>query len=300
MNVRYDEDLNGCVLPDPWTKGAEPSSDELLPFYRFVKKNVQEHTRDDLGLGLSDYLQFLRFMLSHGLSASTGVAIARQLLRERSGKYRWKRAVLLDRLQWDAFCWYYTRTRPQFSTFFLNSTAHLQHLFWRNMDPSLFTVKPTAEEQDELASAVQFGYEQMDRIVGQVLKLAGDDVTLMLCTALSQQPCLKYEDSGGKVFYRATNIQELLSFAGFDSPYEYYPVMAEEFHLRFQTQDAAADAERKLGALRVDGRPAMRGRLEEDGYFGGCGVFHKLPEDSLIELGSSGRTIPFFDIFWLS
>ena len=34
------------------------------------------------------------------------------------------------------------------------------------------------------------------------MDLAGDDTTLVFLTALSQQPCLKYEDIGGKTMYR--------------------------------------------------------------------------------------------------
>ena len=44
-----------------------------------------------------------------------------QLAEERSGTARWKRAVLLDKLQFDVFAWYYRKIRPDFATFFLNS-----------------------------------------------------------------------------------------------------------------------------------------------------------------------------------
>ena len=44
MNVRYDTRVNGCVVPDPWTTGAEPHPTELIPYYRFIQKTVQDHT----------------------------------------------------------------------------------------------------------------------------------------------------------------------------------------------------------------------------------------------------------------
>lgn len=46
MNVRHDLPLNGLILPDPWTTETAPYPDELLPFFRFVQRNVQEHTND--------------------------------------------------------------------------------------------------------------------------------------------------------------------------------------------------------------------------------------------------------------
>src|SRR6266540_4177128 len=121
-----------------------------------------------------------------------------KLMRERLAGKRWKRAVLLDQLQWDVFRYYYRKLRPAFATFFLNSTAHLQHKYWRHMEPEHFTIVPSPAEQAEYESAILFGYQQMDKLLGEFIALAGRSTTLILCTALSQQPCLTYEDQGGK------------------------------------------------------------------------------------------------------
>ena len=147
------------------------------PYYRFVQAHVQEYTNDRVPLSRTDYVQFLEFMLRHGLSPSTVSAIAKQLLSERSGKYRWRRAAIMDRLQFDLFRAVYQRLRPHFSTFFLNSTAHLQHMYWRNMEPEAFSLKPGREEQRELANAVLFGYQTMDRLVADVRRLVGEEGT---------------------------------------------------------------------------------------------------------------------------
>ena len=92
----------------------------------------------------------------------------------------------------------YKKLRPRFATLFLNSTAHLQHYYWRNMEPEAFTIQPTAQEQADFADAVPFGYRKMDEIVGECLALAGPETTIVLSTALSQKPLLRYEASGGK------------------------------------------------------------------------------------------------------
>src|ERR1700730_4845564 len=103
MNVRYDLPINGYVLPDPWTTGIQPYPDSLLPYAKFVQTNVQEHTNERVPLSRSDYLKFLAFMQTHGLSLSTVMFIVRQLMSENGGKNRWKRAYILDRLQFDLF-----------------------------------------------------------------------------------------------------------------------------------------------------------------------------------------------------
>jgi predicted AlkP superfamily phosphohydrolase/phosphomutase len=299
MNARYDQPINGCVLPDPWATGVDPYPEELGTWSTFAQRNVQEHTNDRVPLTKADYVKFVAFMASHGLSLSTAAAIVKQLLRERVARTeRWRRATILDKLQWDVFRWYYRKYKPHFSTFFLNSTAYYQHRYWRNMDPEPFKVKPTAEEQAHYASAVLYGYKEMDRIVGAVLALAERDTTVVLASALSQQPCLLYEDIGGKTFYRPRDFAELLRFAGVDAPHKVAPVMSEQFHLHFDTEAAAAAAAGRLGALVTAGRPLVTVEQRGSSVFAGCRIFEQLPRDAVVTAGESARSAPFFDLLY--
>ena len=141
MSLRYSQPINGYILPDYWATQQDPYPAELNPFFNFVRRQVQEHTNDSAQLSWQDYWQFLTFMVTHGLSLKTVGAIAQQLLKEKqTGRYRWQRATILDKLQRDVFVWYYRRFKPHFSTFFLNSTAHFQQMYWRNMKPGRFQV----------------------------------------------------------------------------------------------------------------------------------------------------------------
>ena len=99
----------------------------------------------------------------------------------------WKRVSLLDRLQYDLFACYYRRLQPDFATFFSNSTAHLQHSYWRHMDPAPFALKPSAAETEQYGDAVLYGYEAMDRLIGRFLRLIDDETVVILSSALSQQ-----------------------------------------------------------------------------------------------------------------
>jgi hypothetical protein len=296
MNVRYGKGINGVVVPDPWTPDGEPHPAELNPFFRFIQKNVQEHTGEE-HLTRADILAFVRFMASHGLSMSTVLAIVKQLVRERTGRYGWRRVAILDRIQWDVFRHYYRRIKPQFSTFFLNSTAHLQHKYWRNMEPEPFTIKPSEQDQAELQHAVVFGYEQMDAILGRFLKLAGNDTTIVFSTAISQQPCLIYEESGGKTFYKAHDMEKVLRFAGLTEPYTHSSAMSDEFHLDFADEAAAAQAAMRLTAVSVNGQPAFR--VAHHGSRLICGnITTMLPEDAMLQAGASGPRVRFFDMFY--
>jgi hypothetical protein len=107
MNVRYDVPLNGHVLPDPWSANVDPypGNAGLDAYFRFVQTQVQEHTNERVPLKPADYARFLSFMIRHGLSAHTVRAIVERLVRERlDGGGKWKRAVILDKLQFDVLC----------------------------------------------------------------------------------------------------------------------------------------------------------------------------------------------------
>ncbi len=284
MNVAVAPGFRGWMLPDPWTTHVAPRPAELLPYFDFVRRHVLEYTNEQVPVTHADRLRFVAFMARHGLSAATAWAIVRQLAGERlDPRSRWRRAVLLDRLQFDLFRWHWQRERPAFSTFFLNSTAHFQHFYWRNLEPERFRgaarrTTSSARWPTRCSSATG----RWTALVGECLAMAGDDAALVLCTALSQQPCLTYEESGGKVIYRPRDFERLLAFAGVTSPHRVAPVMAEEFHLYLESTAEAVEAERRLAAMRVGDRPALVVRRDGSGLFCGCKIHGALGKDATI------------------
>jgi Type I phosphodiesterase / nucleotide pyrophosphatase len=295
MNAAFHSPIKGHILPDPWSTGISPHpAGEFDTYFNYVRRNVQEHSRKDSPLGSGDHLKFLTYMATHGLSAKTASWTAQRLLEERrTGRGRWKRATVLDRFQWDVFCHYWRRNKPDFSTFFLNSTAHLQHLYWRNMQPERFRLAPSSEDQADHANAIEYGYRAMDAIVGECLQLAGAKANVILCTALGQQPCLAYEEKGGKTFYRIVSAKDFFRFVGITTPYEYAPVMSEQFHLYFESEAAAEPAEALLKAVRMaDGNPVMMVRREGREIFAGCTIFRQV-EPATPVISAAGDSTPF-------
>jgi hypothetical protein len=138
----------------------------------------------------------------------------------------------------------------------------------------------------------------MDVIVGECLKLAGTETTVILCTALSQQPCLTYEQSGGKKYYRAEDPKRLLNFAGVSGDFTYTPVMSEQFRLYFQSEQDAAEACSKLEALRVGDRVALASCQEGREIVAGCSVFEELSEESVLHSTQGGQAARFYDHFY--
>lgn len=297
MNVHYRQPIDGFVLPDAWTTGVTPHPlEHFEPYYRFVRTHIQEYTNDHVPLNMKDYARFMAFMATHGLSLDTAYAISRQLVEERRQPARWKRAAILDRLQWDVFRHAFQRLQPALSTFFLNSTAHLQHAYWRNLDPHEFERKPTPEEQLIYGGAIEFGFRAMDALVQECLDLVGDQATIVFATALGQQPCKKYEKTGGKRFYRPRDMEQLLAFAGVEGARS-APVMSEQFHLYFRDEGAAETAEGRLRALRVGDRAAMFVERKENEVFAGCTIFDDLPQEAVLT-GGDGQQAPFYDLLY--
>jgi hypothetical protein len=298
MNVAYRDGLKGAVLPDPWTTHVQPMPDDLRPYFSFIQRNVLEYTNTRVPLTRSDYFRFVQFMATHGLSADTVSAIARQLMKEVRGQDRWKRAVILDKLQFDVFQWYYRKIKPRFSTFFLNSTAHYQHFYWRNMEPEIFTVQLSSSEAAKYESAILFGYQEMDRLVARFVELAGQDTTLVFCTAISQQPYLAYEEKGGRQVYRPSNFETLVRFAGVSAPFRVAPVMAHQFHVYLENEDAARQAEEQLAGLTIGGRQAMAVIRTGSQIFSGCHLYDNFSQTTELLSTETGRSARFFDFFY--
>lgn len=300
MNARYDKPLNGCLLPDPWSTGLTPfPKTEFDAFNKFVRFSVQEHTNKQAALSKGDTLRFLTYMATHGLSYQTVRMILRQIWTERrTGRFRWRRAAILDRLQFDVFRHYFRRFKPHFSTFFINSTAHFQHDFWRNMEPDAFAIKPSETEQSEYRDAILYGYMMMDSLIGEFMKLAGPNTTIIFCTGLSQQPYLQYENSSGRHYYRLHASRLLSERLGIADSFTYHPVMASEFCLRFN--DAAA-AERGAAVLqdhRFGERCAFAWKIDGNSVHAQCSQTGIVASDAEIVCRTSKERIPFYDIFY--
>lgn len=281
MNVNNQSGFKGWILPDPWCTEVA-ASDDLKDFFKFIQANVSEYSNDKVPLTRTDYLKTIGFLLRRGISASTVFRIAAQLIEDRGGRFRWKRATLLDQLMLDVFRWYWDKKRPVFASFFANSTAHFQHSYWRNMEPDRFDVKPTNPKPDEYENAIAFGYEQMDELLGRFVRLAGESATIIFSTAISQQPCLKYETQGGAFFHRLRDPQAFLKFTEIKDCTGIAPVMTHQMHLDFPTEKSAETAARILQGFCYENQPLLQVQREGTRLFAGCRIYRCVDLDEEI------------------
>jgi hypothetical protein len=162
----------------------------------------------------------------------------------------------------------------------------------------VFTVQPTEAQRRTYRDAIAYGYREMDRLIARVYAMADPDTTIVMATGLSQQPCLMYEEQGGKFFYRPTDVGRLTSFAGVNDSYTSSPVMAHQFHLYFQTPEAAERAAERLARVRHRSDQALAVERNDCGLFVGCRVYERLSADTRLTLDGDSADVPFFDVFY--
>jgi hypothetical protein len=276
MNVRFNRTDRSIFMPDPWAASQAPSP-EIEPFYRFVRSTVNTHARSR-GMEKKVALDVLRYLAKHGMSASTLLALMRQLVQERIGSQdvKWRRATMLDRLSWDVFAHFWrSDRRPRIGVFFSNATAHYQHKYWRHHQPEVFSFKPAAEELRNFSKAIRYGYQAHDDLLGKALDMAGDDTAVVLCTALSQQPMLDYEARGGKAMFLPKEFKPLLELIGAPANARVEQIMAEEARLHYDNADDAKLAYAKLQEARTsDGHALFKVRgFDGNAFIIGCAVF---------------------------
>lgn len=137
----------------------------------------------------------------------------------------------------------------------------------------------------------------MDRIIGEALKLVTEDTAIILCTALSQQPMLTYENNEGRQIFRHKDINHLLEFAGVSEACSYTPVMSQEFHLHCQSDmDAARVAEKLEEILLCDGTQVMWAYPIGSKVNAGC-MLSRDPGEQLLHAGDNSPK-SFKDFFY--
>lgn len=299
MNLPHHTVADGSYLPDPWNPDQSTSPADFSDFSLFVRDSVQEHTNDSAKVNRARAGRFLRFLVTHGLRPSSASLAVRQLAGERIGsRGHWARATVLDRFQWDLFRWQLLRSRPGFATFFSNSTAHYQHMYWRNLEPERFSVAPEPRDQARFSGAVLHGYQCMDRLLAEAIELADrTGAVLMMCTALSQQPYLDAEAAGGNFTYRPKDFAALAAALRIGDVIAFEPVMAGQFRIRFPTEAAAVAAGSQLASTVVNGIGGMEVRIQGNEVFTGCAVTDNLPPHSVL-IDADGVEHRFHDLFY--
>jgi hypothetical protein len=300
MNTRQLSD-KVFLMPDPWSARVAPSDPAYKAFHEFIAFNVTEHTNARKKPTRKMLLDFARFMVSRGLSLNTVTKTIRQLAAEKaSGRDRkWARAMILDLMLWDVFEKEYQRRRPDFATFFANSTAFLQHRYWRHMDPDAYQVKPSDDEMAAYGDAIETSYRHMDWLLGRAMRLVGPNGRIVFATALSQEANLRYEHIGGKFVYRPHSFEELNAFMGGPAAATFEPVMTHQAWASFNSAVDADLFEQRLGQVQSNGQSVFDCRRADNRVFFWCKFISRVDDDLVLTNAATSARRPFADLFAL-
>jgi hypothetical protein len=166
------------------------------------------------------------------------------------------------------------------------------------MDPDAFALKPATDEIESYGNAVLFGYRSMDALLRRFFALAQADTTIILCSALSQQPFLKREGRGGQHFYRLRDVPRFLQLLEI-APRTVEPVMTHQYLFRFADRAAAESALAVLTQLKLGGDTVFAAQVSGTDIHFGCQIYDKLEGNGEIK-GVPGRNehLYFFDLLY--
>jgi hypothetical protein len=241
MNAKNRTSKAAFFVPDPWTDTEVTGG----VFLEEISKAVSQAVNDNATSRIS-----LRSVFSLSLAILRFVPITEYrryllLIRSIAQRKSWAKAQFLDELLADLTLSLIKRTKPDFTSLFLNAGAHIQHHYMFNSavyhgdeaNPH-WLIKP---EHDPICEV----YSQYDDIVGKFLKNFHNH-RMIIATGLHQDPFpyLKY-------YWRLLNHGHFLSLMGIDFV-AVEPRMSRDFLVICGSSTKAAQAEKKLSRIVVN------------------------------------------------
>lgn len=241
-------------VPDPWTLTESDGSFWSRSLYQAVRQAVNDNaqSRVSASSALVLVLALMRF------AQAKNYALYLRLLAG-APKQKWKKALILDLLLHDVHMRLWRKSRPSFSSVFLNAGAHIQHHYMLNAKKSgvqasaanpAWYVRP---DEDPFADML----EVYDRIIADYLRLP---TSVAVATGLTQtahlEPTFYWRLKDHATFLNELGIRHKLVA----------PRMTRDFLVEFASDAEAAEAEAELSGIVTcdDGEPVF-GEIENRG-----------------------------------
>ncbi|CBW25262.1 hypothetical protein BMS_0339 [Halobacteriovorax marinus SJ] len=225
-------------IPDPWTKTKVSGGflDRKLSASIAQIVNDNAHHRVELRslfflfVGFLKYSRFINYIEYFKILSC---------LRSK----KWNKAMFLDLLLADMHICKVKKLRPDFSTLFLNSAAHIQHHYLfssevyegKNYNPEWYVPRG----KDPLLDV----YKLYERIICQTLRELEKGGDLMLATGLHQDPCCE-----NIFYYRLKDYESFFEEVKVDF-LRIEARMSRDFLMVFKDSARALDAERAISSL---------------------------------------------------
>ena len=241
MNAANRLDNPAFFIPDPWTN--TPADDSFLS--RALTEAISQTVNDNASGRITPRsLVNLVFGSLFLIPPTRYFWLVKKLFWAL--RKPWRRAMFLDLLLAEYFLGLVKRTKPEFSTLFLNAGAHIQHHYM--LSSPIFVGSKFQNPKwyvEEGADPLLEVYQQYDEIVSRLVSL--QKTRYIIATGLSQKPYDK-----PVFYYRLKDHAAFLNLVGivFRSV---EPRMTRDFLLGFDDDSTRDVACRKLNALTIGG-----------------------------------------------
>ena len=280
MNAENRLHAPAYFIPDPWTKTPSDASWWSRVLTSAISQAVNDNAQSRISASSALYLVLglLRFAQPKNYS------LYWKLLSKSRGA-SWRKALILDLFLHDLHVRNFRAHRPDFSAFFLNAGAHIQHHYFLNSAPikdkSTLRNPPwyASDNVDPIAEML----ETYDRVVGEYLEMK--DTEVIIATGLSQRPYDRV-----KYYYRLKDHASFLRLIGIDFA-AVIPRMTRDFLIEFGSADAAREAQTRLESIRtVNDNLPMFGEIDNRGtsLFASMTYPHEIT--NAVRVMFSGRT----------
>src|SRR4030042_6016664 len=175
--------INGFMIPGLFALGPETYPEK----YRFLQElTLNERKREKADSSSNgkrrSLLYYASKMLSHGVSFKTfwkGVSdiVIDKIKRNPQDDRYWKRAIFYMKITTEIFLHLCKLYRPVFTTFHIHICDALSHRYWKYYEPDKFPdVNPKLAEKYK--DVIPNAYVEADRVIGKIMHLAGNAVTI--------------------------------------------------------------------------------------------------------------------------
>ena len=180
---------------------------------------------------------------------------------------KWRLAALFDEFLAEIFFEKVNRSTSEFNALFLNSVAHFQHHYWRQLEPELFEPSIKTPDCRPKDNPLLFGLQIFDRILGKFLSfIDGHPNTLLIVTTgLSQEPFLAKEKEGGMNYYRLASHSDFCFRLGIPRD-RVFPLMSRDWQLRFDSEVERVNWKNALESLKLGTESLFRVDQNVPGY----------------------------------
>lgn len=225
-------------VPDPWTKTRIDGPPLIKKVAVAVSQAVNDNAQSRLSV--SSGVNLLRALAKYVPAKKYG-SYLNQIRKIRSTVGT--KAVILDKLLADTFISNWKKYKPDFSSLFLNTGAHVQHHYMFNSTSYSGEFKNPdwycPADQDPLFEILK----EYDTVIGELLSL---NVRLFIATGLNQRPHKHLT-----FYWRLKQHELFLKMIGVTFS-RVTPRMSRDFLIEFDNEKAAKDAESLLASFSAE------------------------------------------------